>query len=462
MMMDSQISLIQSVEEDFELFTNYILKMYLRDKYFNPSHLTSVMVELEGLKNGSFDYTYLCVSIPPRTFKTTLISVLYPFWLLINDNDINIIIVTYSQEYADTIGRLLKNFIMRYGYEFNLYLASNNMSVRNIRFSGGRGNIRLVGANGGISGRNADYVIIDDLIKGNPDDYNPTNQEKLYDWFKGTLYQRVEPHTRLIIIGTRYSAGDIFGRILDEENFSKKFKFINKPIMNRMTGELLLSEEKFPREWVLSRIEEVGEVRAAALYYCEPIELVGTGHFLVEEIIHNPEPINTSTMMIVRSFDIAATEGGGDYTASVKVAFDREYYHLIDASNSQVRNPLQEVKDVVTGWDDPNVRLCVEKQPAAAGVNMQDHWDRELALINRRINWLNASGDKKARSSYLQTAIFEGKVVSHLPEEYHEFVMDQLKGFPNAPHDDLVDAFSYAMIYINTKKKWLPIGFGGQ
>jgi phage terminase large subunit-like protein len=462
MMMKNKVSLIGYMEGNFEVFVNYILEKYLGDKYFNPSHLTTVMVELEGLKYDCFDYKFLCVSIPPRTFKTTLISILYPFWLQVNDPDTNIIIVTYNQDYADEIGKLLKDFIINFGDEFNLHLASKNISVRNIRFREGRGRIKLVGANGSISGRNADYVIIDDLIKGNPDDYNVSAQEKLYNWFKGTLYQRVEEHTRLIILGTRYSTGDVFGRIMDDESFSQKFKFITKPIINRITGELLMPEEKVSREFVLGKIEDVGMVLAAALYYCEPIELTGTGYFLVEQIVYNPEPINTNGLLIVRSFDIAATEGAGDYTASVKVAFDGTYYYLLDVTNRQVRNTLQEVKEVILGWDEPNIRVCVEKQPAAAGNDMQDHWDIEFAKINRRINWLNARGDKKVRSSYLQTAIFEGKVISHLLKDDHKFVMNQLKGFPNAPHDDLVDAFSYALIYINTKKKWLPIGFGGQ
>ena len=42
----------------------------------------------------------------------------------------------------------------------------------------------------------ADYVIIDDIIK-NEEDTTPSALDKTYQWFQHVLLQRLEPQTRL-------------------------------------------------------------------------------------------------------------------------------------------------------------------------------------------------------------------------------------------------------------------------
>ena len=70
-----------------------------------------------------------------------------------------------------------------------------------------------VGVGGAITGGHFDLIILDDPIELN-DARSQSNRDSVWQWFQGTVLKLVEPWTKVIVIGTRKHADDLYGRII--------------------------------------------------------------------------------------------------------------------------------------------------------------------------------------------------------------------------------------------------------
>ena len=119
-------------------------------------------------------YNRLCVSQPPRTAKSSLITLSYPFWLILNNPDTNIVIVNNTQTLAENFGIRLRQLFI----DYQELLALNNIRLSDTKHSNSffmfetqdgklyDGSIKLMGTGGTLTGQDVDILICDDLIKG--------------------------------------------------------------------------------------------------------------------------------------------------------------------------------------------------------------------------------------------------------------------------------------------------------
>ena len=160
----------------------------------------------------------LCITQPPRTAKSSTITLSFPFWLILMNPELNILIVTYNEKLANRFGaRLRQLFIDNEDLlaSRDIYLSKAEHAKASFRFENSKGEflgtINLVGTGGTITGTDVDICICDDLIKG----WKDTTQrllDDLYEWFKEIIIPRLEPHSKLFVLGTRWHTQDIIGR----------------------------------------------------------------------------------------------------------------------------------------------------------------------------------------------------------------------------------------------------------
>ena len=75
---------------------------------------------------------------------------------------------------------------------------------------------RAAGVGAGITGFGAHVMLIDDPVKGREEADSPTIQRKNWDWWRDDAYPRLmKPGGAMILIMTRWSDGDLAGRILE-------------------------------------------------------------------------------------------------------------------------------------------------------------------------------------------------------------------------------------------------------
>lgn len=107
-----------------------------------------------------------------------------------------------------------------------------------------------VGVLGAITGGHFDLIILDDVVDLT-DAASQAQRDAKWKWFQGTVLKLVEPWTKVIVIGTRKHADDIYGRIIGGEG---RFEVV--------TDRAIPDQEWLGRgEWrYLTRVGEGGRI----------------------------------------------------------------------------------------------------------------------------------------------------------------------------------------------------------
>src|SRR5262249_50256619 len=78
----------------------------------------------------------------------------------------------------------------------------------------GGGSYRAAGVGGGVTGRGADLLIIDDPGRSRDDANSEAFRERVWDWYTNDMRTRLEPGGAIILIQTRWHEDALAGRIL--------------------------------------------------------------------------------------------------------------------------------------------------------------------------------------------------------------------------------------------------------
>ena len=93
------------------------------------------------------------------------------------------------------------------------------------------GYYKNAGIGGGITGRSADYAIIDDPVKGAADAASPTVRQSIYNWFVQDLGTRLNNKSQKLIIMTRWHEQDLVGMLLSNPQVAKHWHVLSLPAL---------------------------------------------------------------------------------------------------------------------------------------------------------------------------------------------------------------------------------------
>lgn len=410
----------------------------------------------------------LCVSQPPRTGKTSLITLSFPFWLILQNPYFNILIVNYNKELASDFGLELRQLFidnMEFLAEYDIFLSDKEYSKTSFRFENSKGellgSIKLVGVGGTITGRDVDICICDDLIKGYSD-CTITLLDKLYGWFKNILIPRLEPHSKLFILGTRWHSQDVIGRLIEDQ--PEKYQFITLKALND-DGSCIWPNRYTP-EFFEERRKEVGDRVFESQYQGQPLDETGDffnlDNIIFEDSFDYTNPLITSKC---RSWDLAysSDEPGKDhdYTASCKMyrLLDDTYY-VTDITMKRYGDNLLNTLKSYAHMDTANVPILIETGTSGgAGKELFNQYKPHFTGYN--IMQSEPIGSKVDRATAFKYALMDGKIRFVLDDNQREILLSQLKGFPYSAHDDLVDSLAYAVNYLDSQGH-SKIGVGGK
>ncbi len=151
----------------------------------------------------------------------------------------------------------------------------------------------------------------------------------------------------------------------------------------------------------------------------------------------------------VRYWDLAGTEPSiantdPDYTVGLKLETDAQgCFYVTDII--RVRKAPGAIEQLVADTakhDGRYVAIVLEQEPGASGVALIDHYIRNV-LPGYTVKGNRVTGPKQIRAQPVAAAAEHGLVKLVRGRNLLEF-LDELCGFPHAPHDDTVDALSGA------------------
>ena len=423
---------------------------------YNPKvdapHIKELAENLEDLHNGQFNK--LCVAMPPRHSNSSMVTLAFPLWLIFQNPDLKILIVNAESNLSENFGIRLRELIKKYGAFFNVYLSDVKYANRHLMFCDANnnlynGSIRLVGASGSITGQDADYLILDDIYKGF-EDITPSLLDKKINWFKTMITQRLEVHSKLIILHTRWHSDDLQG-YLKAEHF-EDYKFIEYSAIKPDGSPLW--PQRFNTEFLNNIKETMGERLFSSIYQQQPLDETGD-FFDIGKIIWHDEPFREPHQMKVRSWDLAysdATKGDlNDYSASVLMyRVNENHYAITDLIHGQYGDNVKH-QIINTARKDRNDTHIIIETGTSGGASEFLFNEYKQYLGGFYCQQSKPVGSKQDRAFPLQQAILDGKIHVHLtnPELKRVFIQ-QFKAFPFVKHDDIVDCVSYGFNYLNT------------
>lgn len=439
---------IEEILNDLYLFYRvFITSDYAED--VEAKHIDQLSMELTSLTLGDFER--LCVAMPPRHSKSSMVTLAYPLWLIFQNPNLNILVINNAANLSEKFGIQLKELIRQHGHYFNVYLsdlkhAKDHLMFCNTKGELYRGSIRLVGSSGSITGQDADYIIIDDPYKGF-DDITPTLLQKKIDWFDTIVEQRIEAHTKLVLLHTRWHTNDLQGFF--KKNRSEDYHFIEFSAIQEDGTPLW--PEKYPLEKLEKKRKNIGERLFQSIFQNKPID--DTSDFFDLQKIHWTKP-SSKIIQKVRGYDIASSDPSkNDYTAGVPIyLLEDESILITDYLYGQFGSNTNNTVKSTVHEDGPDSISIIETGVAAAGKLLFDEWTEQLAgyFVERAVPIPNNS--KADRATPLKNKIIDGKVYVNITDDkLRKQFIDEFKAFPSGAHDDIVDATAHAYNYLKDK-----------
>lgn len=472
----------EKARRDFRLFLKLAWPVIEPGRPFVPGwHLDAIAEHLQAVSEGQI--TRLLVNMPPRHGKSSLISVLWSGWLLLNNPSTRLLCASYALNLAirDNVKarRLIKSnwFQQRYGHIFTL---ADDQDAK-MKFETDKLGYRMaVSVGSAATGEGGDILLLDDPHNIQEKE-SEAKREAALDWFDNTWASRLNDQQtgQMVVVAHRIHAQDVSGHILDTNdgewvhlNLPAEFEAGNPCKTYLPTGQEfwsdprtedgeLLWSERFPQKVIDKAKRRHGPMGYAALYQQRPTPAGGAifqsknqRYFTVDEttqcyLLETPrgiKPVPFADCWKLCTVDLAISEKeSADFTVFAAYAVT-PYKDLLLLEIIREHFPFDEQLD----------QACLFQLKHYFNVGAIEATAYQLAMVQQAIvrgfpaKPFNPHKDKVTRSSTASIWDANGKSY-HLKHAPWLFTYEKEKfGFPKEEHDDQVDTHSLAAIVVCT------------
>ncbi len=405
-------------------------------------------------------------------------------WLLDNHPSSNSIYTTFGQLLADELGAFVRDTLKANRAELRATLRRDRQQRKRFVTEQG-GGLLVAGLDAvtrGFGVNRGGVLVVDDPFKSWAEAHSESRRKWVVEQYRGTLRDRLDSEdSGILICHHRVHMEDLTGWLKKamEDETGEEFEIVSLPmlavagdVLGREVGEPL-APEQFPVDAVEQRAKSLGSYLAAALLQQDPSEVEGTE--LKRAWFHLVErgEVPQAWDQALTSWDLKLkNKEQGDYVVGQAWLRTGADYWLVDQLRGQydhattanaiallaVRHPriTSHVVEAAGSHDEvlPQLRKPMPAYvvtPEMAGRLGMTEAEREMvqALRRRGMSGLIAhpvtEGSKPVRvRTFTVPAAEAGNVhvvVAHWTPEY----LDESAGFPDASHDDVVDATSQAL-----------------
>lgn len=396
----------------------------------------------------------LMLFMPPRHGKSTLASVSFPAWHLGRNPEHEFISCSYSGSLAMGFSRKVRQVLREPTYKavFKTRLDPDSQSAEAWLTTAGGGFV-AAGVGGGITGKGAHVLVIDDPVKNREDAESQNNRDANWDWYTSTAYTRLAPGGGVLVILTRWHDDDLAGRLLKSAlQGGDEWEVVRYPAIAeedeefRKAGEAL-HPERYSVE-ALRRIEKaVGPRDWSALYQQNPV--ADDGQYFTRSMVnyYDPEDIDEDAMRYYCAWDLAIGKNDrNDYSVGVVVGInENDDMFVMDVVRGRFDGfeLVERILDLYEQWKPSIIGIEKGHIEMALGPFLEKRV-RERGLFEAYFKDLKTGRrDKEARARAIQGRMQQGKVYFPRDAAFSGPLIAELLRFPNGTHDDQVDALSW-------------------
>ncbi|HUN74392.1 MAG TPA: phage terminase large subunit [Steroidobacteraceae bacterium] len=440
---------------DFYFFVRWMFSRRTGHKWLRGRHHERICNALAAVYSGA--YSRLVINVPPRYSKSEIV-VNFIAWSLGHNPDAEFIYTSYSGTLAEEHAGKIRNIVTHPAYR-DLFPAVRLSKESTAHFKTTKGGVvYAAGSEGSITGFGAGKMrtgfggalVIDDPIP--PDEArSEAARQNAIRHFEETLANRLNsPRTPIILIMQRLHEDDLSGWLL-RGGSGERWEHLCLPALDA-NGEALWPE-KHDREALL-RMQQAAPYSFSGQYQQWPAPPEGN--------VFRPDAIEIidavpADIEFVRAWDLAATSSDGDWTVGGKLGRLRGGRYVI-ADIRRFQGAPHEVEAAIVNAaksDGDGCKVRLPQDPGQAGKSQIAYLTGQLAGYS--VKSYPISGDKITRAEPFASQVNVGNV-SMVRADWNDALISELRMFPNASHDDQVDALSDAFAELaggSTFDQWM-------
>ncbi len=394
--------------------------------------------------------------------KSHCVSVAFVAWLLGHRPTTQIISACYAQPLASKHALECRTLMLSPFYRrlFRTRLSPDKSAVDDFMTTD-KGFRMATSVGGVLTGRGADFIIIDDPLK--PEEaLSETQRTNVNRWFDNTLRSRLNDKADgcIIIVMQRLHQDDLVGHVLEQEQWD----VLSLPAIAEQDEEYSIESPLDSYRYCRRVGEALHPERESLAALAIMRETMGTYDFTAQ-YQQNPEPQGGAMVKkewlryyaqaerparferIVQSWDTANKPGElNDYSVCTTWGEKDKHFYLLNVFRRRMEYP--DLKRAVKEQARIHNPAAVVIEDKASGTQLiQDLTTEGVSGITR----YEPPACEKIMRLHGQTAAFENGLVL-LPSEAHWLAdyVHEITTFPGSKHDDQVDSTTQALAWMRT------------
>lgn len=447
--------------EDFAFSRLIAYAAYQWPGYKPSRHHRLIARHLEAVERG--DITRLMIFMPPRAGKSMLVSEFFPAWYLGRNPSHYLIAATYAQELADDFGRKVRNQIGDPTFQQifpGCTLKGDSQASKRFHVTQKApgdalateldGAYFATGIGGPMSGRGSHLLLIDDAVKNREEAESPTIRQRNKDWYTSTAYTRLMPGGKIVVVMTRWHDDDLAGWLLATQPH-EKWTVLCLPAIAEVEDEIgrQPGDPLWPEAYPLESLEKIklsiGSRDWTALYQQRPAP--AEGGIFKAAWFRRYAARQDDYLQVVQSWDTAIkADQLNDPSVCLTFGVKPDGYDLLEARVQRLEYPDLKRRVVAQAEAFGPDAILIEDKASGQQLIQDLRRDSTLPIIG-----ILPEKDKVTRASGVSALVEAGRLFLPTQAPWLTDFESELLTFPNAPHDDQVDALSQFLNWIRGK-----------
>lgn len=429
-------------------------------------HLTLLCEYLQAARKGKI--RRLIINVPPRTMKSTLVTVCWPAWWWATEPTARFMMASYAEDLAKDHSLFRRNLMQSEWYQGNWgksFKFAKDQNVKTLYENSKRGRMFATSMAGTATGKGGDVVIIDD--PQNPKTaFSDVVRESINRNFDATFRTRLNDPAKgvIVIVMQRLHERDLTGHVLAKEPgvwehiclpaIAEKHEVLRFPLKRRRTKELqpgdLLWEKRLSRPVLDELKNSMGTWAFSGQYQQAPAP--AEGNIVKHNWVQFYRELPAEFECLIQSWDCSFKDSReSDFVVG-------QVWGRVPAGEGKVKGAKYYLVDQVRARMDfvaTKNAICTfsAKYPQAITKLVEDkaNGPAVIAALKAEVDGLiavNPDGGKISRLTAVSPLFEAGNVYLPAPERaawVHDYV-HELCMFPAGANDDQVDATSQALI----------------